>query len=313
MATFFGVPFLPKSFKVAKKGGRRATLSGGFLLDAQQDLREAAMEPNVFIAIGSSAGGVPAVSALLNRLPADLPAPIFVVVHSLPGMLGTLVKRLGQDSPLRVTFAKSGEKIRTGHVYVAPPDVHLLVERPPGRVVLSHAPRESGVRPSVDMLFRSAANAYGPRAVGVVMSGRLCDGAAGLLAIKAAGGVALVQDPKEATHPGMPQSVLDAVQVDAILRIADLGEKLDALSRKDAAQLPAALNPPDENGNELTLALWTALQTLEEKAALVQRLADTSQGRVRARFVNDAEDLRQKIELIRRQLRLDSFVVKKGS
>ena len=156
------------------------------------------------IVVGASAGGVDALSAVVGGLPANIQAAVLVVLHIAPRGKSVLPHILSTRGPLPAHHAVDGERLEPGRVYVAPPDQHLVVE--PGRVRVTDAPRENGVRPSVDTLFRSAAHAYGPAVIGVVLSGTLDDGTAGLIAIKQHGGVAVVQDPEEAVFPSMPAS-----------------------------------------------------------------------------------------------------------
>ena len=148
------------------------------------------------LTIGASAGGVEALTRLIGELPSGLPAALFVVLHIPPTAPSMLPLILNRRSALRAHHAREGEIIEMDKVYIAPPDRHLLVKR--GHVRLSRGPRENGSRPAVDPLFRSAAIAYGPRVIGVVLSGNLGDGTAGLAAIKARGGIAVVQDPTDA-------------------------------------------------------------------------------------------------------------------
>jgi two-component system, chemotaxis family, protein-glutamate methylesterase/glutaminase len=184
------------------------------------------------VTVGASAGGVEALTRLIRELPADLPAALFVVLHIPPTAPSMLPLILNRHSRLRAHHAKDGELIEAGMVYVAPPDRHLLVKR--GHVRLSRGPRENGSRPSVDPLFRSAAISYGPRVIGVVLSGNLGDGTAGLAAIKARGGIAVVQDPEDAIYPGMPRSAVEHVDVDHVVPLAELPELLVRLVSEEA-------------------------------------------------------------------------------
>jgi two-component system, chemotaxis family, protein-glutamate methylesterase/glutaminase len=180
------------------------------------------------IVIGASAGGVEALPKLIGSLPADLPASVFIVLHIAaqgPDLLPEIIRRV---ACLSVAHGVDGEKIRQGHVYVAPPDHHLQVNGP--RVRLFRGPRENFHRPSIDTLFRSAADSYGPRVAGVVLTGSLDDGTAGLHAVKSHGGIALVQDPKDALVPAMPQSALRNVKVDHCVPLAEMGAILVRLA-----------------------------------------------------------------------------------
>lgn len=180
------------------------------------------------ITIGASAGGVEALRTLVHELPADIPAAIFVVLHIPPEAPSLLPQILSRSGPLRAVQPQGGEHIRHGIIYVAPPDCHLMIDK--GDIIrLVRGPRENRHRPAVDPLFRSAAVACGPRVVGVVLTGALDDGTAGLLAIKERGGIAVVQDPQEALYSDMPLSAIEHVPVDYVLpldRIAPVLEKL---------------------------------------------------------------------------------------
>src|SRR5215208_7357609 len=147
------------------------------------------------IVIGASAGGVQALSKLVSDLPADLPAAVFIVLHLASNVPSLLPEILARDSRLRVTHAKNGEPISWGHVYVAPPDHHLLIEDQ--HVKLVHGPKENLHRPSIDALFRSAARWAGPRVIGVVLTGARDDGKTGMRAIKQRGGITIVQHPED--------------------------------------------------------------------------------------------------------------------
>ncbi|HEX3129365.1 MAG TPA: chemotaxis protein CheB [Thermoanaerobaculia bacterium] len=182
------------------------------------------------ILIGASAGGVQALSAVAAGLPPDLPAAVFVVLHIAPYGRSAMPSILARAGALPAKHAEDGEPVEPGRIYVAPADHHLMLE--PGRVRISRAPTENGQRPSVDVLFRSAAQAYGPRCIGVVLTGNLDDGTAGLAVVKKYGGLAVVQDPDEADYPSMPHSALQNVEVDHVSPLADIAPLLAELARE---------------------------------------------------------------------------------
>jgi two-component system, chemotaxis family, protein-glutamate methylesterase/glutaminase len=187
------------------------------------------------IVAGASAGGVEALRTLVGAFPPDLPAAVFVVLHMTPdspSMIPTILERAG---PLPVRVPHDPLEIQHGQIYVPAPDHHLMLE--PGTVRLSRGPRQNRTRPAIDPLFRSAADAYGSRVIGVVLTGTLDDGTAGLKAIKHCGGVAVVQDPEDAMFPGMPKSAIAHVAVDHVLPLAQIGRLVRSLVGQDA--------PPD--------------------------------------------------------------------
>jgi two-component system chemotaxis response regulator CheB len=202
------------------------------------------------IVMGASSGGVEALLALVALLPANLPAAVCIVLHISPEAPGLLPKILDRRSALPVAHATNDEPIRHGHIYTAPPDHHLLVED--GRLLVTRGPRENRHRPAVDTLFRSAAASYGPRVVGVILSGALDDGTAGLLAIKRLGGLALIQEPSEALFSGMPGSARRHVAVDYCLPVAELAPLLARLAGEPAAE--GAYPVPHEMETENRLA-----------------------------------------------------------
>lgn len=183
------------------------------------------------IVVGASAGGVEVLCQLVRDLPPDLPAAIFIVLHIspqgtsvLPQILNRSRQKRYKDSSFPAAHAQDGEEIVQGRIYVAPPDHHLLIKE--GYVRVTRGPKENSHRPAVDPLFRTAARIYGWRVVGVVLSGTLDDGTAGLVAIKLQGGVAVVQDPEDAMYSGMPTSAIENAAVDYILPIADIAPVL---------------------------------------------------------------------------------------
>lgn len=290
------------------------------------------------VVIGASAGGVEALSNVLAGFPRDLRAAVLVVLHVARGrsMLPEILSRAGR---LPASHPEDGDPIEYGKVFVARPDHHLIVE--PGKVRVVHGPTENGCRPAVDPLFRSAARAYGPRVIGVVLTGALDDGTAGLAAVKEAGGVAIVQDPEEAFAPSMPSSARAHVAVDHVLPVGEMGSLISKLTLEEIGSPPAKSTAPhvaamesdlaapslalqesdrpgkvsiftcpechgtlweaDERGivryrcrvghvysaesmlsaqtDSVDRALWTALRSLEERAALTHRLAKRAEQR----------------------------------
>jgi two-component system chemotaxis response regulator CheB len=186
------------------------------------------------VTIGASSGGVEALSRLVGGLPADLPAAVLVVVHFPEGAPSALPRILGRAGSLEAVHPEDGDRVERGRVYVAPPGFHLLVED--GRVRLARGPKENGHRPAVDPLFRSAAVAYGPRVVGIVLTGADDDGAAGLAAIKRRGGVAVAQDPNDAVFRRMPESALGYADVDYCAPVGEMAALLARLVREPAGE-----------------------------------------------------------------------------
>ena len=176
------------------------------------------------ICVGASAGGVGALVKLVQALPADIPAAFFVVLHIPPESHSMLPEILSRSGKIPATHPEDSTPIEYGHIYVAPPDHHLILEK--GYVRIIRGPKENRHRPAIDVLFRSAAATYGTRAVGVVLTGALDDGTAGLLAIKRCGGIAVVQDPNDAAYPDMPRSAIANVAVDYIVPLATIGSKI---------------------------------------------------------------------------------------
>jgi two-component system chemotaxis response regulator CheB len=183
------------------------------------------------VVIGASAGGVEAITTVLAGLPRDIRAAVLVVLHISRGR-SVMPEIISRAARLPASHPNDGDELHYGHIYVAPPDHHLTVEGT--RVRVKHGPTENGVRPAVDPLFRSAAQAFGPRVVGVVLTGALDDGTAGLAAVKEAGGVAVVQDPEEAFAPSMPRSAMNLVPVDHVLPLREIPILLTTLALETA-------------------------------------------------------------------------------
>jgi two-component system chemotaxis response regulator CheB len=185
------------------------------------------------VVVGASWGGLTAISELLQALPDELAAAVAIVQHRgpepEPGLYTTLLQR---RTSRPVAEVSDKEPIRARHVYVAPADYHLLVE--PGFFSLSTEERVMYARPSIDVAFESAADAYRERVIGIVLTGANADGAAGLARIKRAGGVAIVQDPRTAAAAVMPEAALAATTVDAVLPLSELGRFLHELAREPA-------------------------------------------------------------------------------
>ena len=198
------------------------------------------------VAVGASAGGVEALSALVARLPEGFAGALVVVLHISSGGSSVLPQILDRAGPLPAAAAEHGEPLRAARVYVAPADCHVLVDD--GRLRLWPGPRENGHRPAADPLFRSVAGAYGPAAIGVVLSGTRDDGTSGLSRIKQRGGHALVQDPEEALYAGMPASAIAHVDVDEVLGVEALAARLVDLAGTKAEPAIQQDDPNDAPG-----------------------------------------------------------------
>ena len=195
-------------------------------------------EPKFVIVVGASAGGLNALSEFAGQLKAGMDAAIFIVMH-LPrtSISDFLMHRLKPLTQLKCEIATEGATIKKGHLYVASPNLHLLVKK--GRIILGRGPEENRWRPSIDVLFRSAAAAYSTRAIGVILTGLLNDGTTGMLAIKRSGGTCIVQDPNEAEYPDMPLSVLDNMEVDYCISLAEMGDVILGITQTIPAEKPA--------------------------------------------------------------------------
>lgn len=206
--------------------------------------------PKDIIVVGASAGGIEALRVLTAALPADLSASLFIVVHTSPEAPGMLADIFNRSGKLPVTYATDRERIEKGRIYVAPPDRHLLIE--PNRMRITRGPKENRFRPAVDPLFRSAAQTYGPRVAGVILTGYMDDGTAGLWTVKQLGGTAIVQDPDDALVPFMPQSAVTHVNVDYCLPLDEIGPLLVRLT--EAAEEKGVVQVPKEVEIEVNIA-----------------------------------------------------------
>ncbi|MBV9749246.1 MAG: chemotaxis protein CheB [Acetobacteraceae bacterium] len=193
------------------------------------------------IVIGGSSGATAPLKLILAALPADLPAAVFIVLHVPARSIGILATVVSAAGRLPVHQATEGMVIAPGNVYLAIPDHHLILVD--GHMRLGRGPRENMARPAIDPLFRSAAVAYGPRVIGVVLSGLLNDGASGLEAIKRCGGITVVQDPADAIADEMPLSAMQASMVDLAVPSARIGDVLSEMAREPAG--PGVLIPPE--------------------------------------------------------------------
>lgn len=194
-------------------------------------MRDRATPADGVVAVGASAGGIEALSSLAAGMPASFPFAVMVVVHmgrAAPSVLARILDRCG---PLPAVAAVDGTVLEAGRIYAAVPDHHLLARD--HRVAPSDGPWEGGRRPSIDALFGSVALDYGPRAIGVLMSGLLDDGVAGLRVVKAAGGATVVQEPTEALFPDLPRNALRAGVADYTVAAAEIGDLLARLIRHD--------------------------------------------------------------------------------
>lgn len=187
-------------------------------------------EDQRIIVIGGSTGGFEAFKTIVKSLPADFNASVFIVWHMSPDIRGILPHVLNNLNSIYATHAYDNEEIKPNRIYIAPPDHHLLVEE--GRVRITHGPKENRFRPAIDPLFRSAAYTYGNRVIGVVLSGALDDGTAGLWTVKHYGGIAIVQDPNDAEVPSMPENAIREVKIDYCIPVAGMAGLLTSLSKE---------------------------------------------------------------------------------
>jgi two-component system chemotaxis response regulator CheB len=186
------------------------------------------------IVIGASTGGVDAIKKLTADIPVDFDASIFIVWHMAPSLKGVLPHILNKQGKNFAANAVDQEEIKPGRIYIAPPDHHLLLEE--GKIRVTRGPKENRFRPAVDPLFRSAAYTYGPRVIGIILSGGLDDGTAGLWLIKEKGGIAIVQDPSEAEVSSMPESAMREVNVDYCVSVTAMAPLLIKLIKEECPE-----------------------------------------------------------------------------
>jgi two-component system, chemotaxis family, protein-glutamate methylesterase/glutaminase len=331
------------------------------------------------VVIGASAGGIEALKELISRFPGDLPASLFVVVHFPEQATSFLPKILAGSSHLLTAHALDGEPILPGRVYIAPPNHHLQLNN--GKINLETGPREHGFRPAIDRLFNSAAHVFGNRVVGVILSGSLHDGVAGMHSIHRKDGVTIAQDPDEAAFPSMPRSAIERDHVDFILPISSIANKINELARNSFSaggervtkdletsqeRLPiqdskiiredvqafeqaedsphrTIISCPDcggvlwelrngnlikyecqighvysedslltEQGNVLENALWSAVRVLEQRAALIARLAmyaeQNGHQHSAERFRKNSDEAEHNADVIRQLIQRESFI-----
>jgi two-component system, chemotaxis family, protein-glutamate methylesterase/glutaminase len=198
----------------------------------------------VLLVIGTSAGGNSALPELIQQLTPEMGLCVFVAIHLSKTSIGEmLVQRLQKVTTLKCKIPENDETILDNHIYFAAPDHHLIIRR--DKILLGRGPMENRYRPSIDALFRSAAVAYGPRVIGVVLTGMLEDGTSGMYAIKKCGGHCIVQDPGEARYPDMPKAVLKVLKPNYLLPVAKMGAAIEGsiqiLHKKKRARIPLDL------------------------------------------------------------------------
>jgi two-component system chemotaxis response regulator CheB len=194
------------------------------------------MAKREIVVIGSSAGGVTALKELVASLPKDFRASIFIVQHISPHSPSFLPEILTHAGHLKAVHPQDGEIIQSGQIYVAPPDHHILIEY--DQIIVKKGPKENRFRPSIDALFRSAAYSYGPRVIGIVLTGMLNDGTSGMWSIKRLGGLSIIQKPEDALYSSMPDSVLEYVAVDYVVPMSEMADLLNRLTKEDVPVKP---------------------------------------------------------------------------
>ncbi|TPG34843.1 chemotaxis protein CheB [Flavobacterium pectinovorum] len=208
-------------------------------------------ENNFIVVVGTSAGGMKALITLLEQLPKDFPAPLLIVQHISADATGdALLNSLNKIGKLKCIHAKHGNRIESGHIYLAPSDHHLMVENN-GTLLVTKGAQENRSRPAIDPLFRSAAASFGNRTIGLLLTGYLDDGTAGLIAIQRCGGISIIQDPADADYPDMPKNALNQMKPDYCIPIAEMGGVLSILMTRKTSKQPAI---PEDIIKEIKIA-----------------------------------------------------------
>jgi two-component system chemotaxis response regulator CheB len=215
------------------------------------------------IVMGGSSGSFEAFKTIAAALPKDLEASLFIVWHMSPDIRGVLAQVLNRVGPLYASEAGDGERIEPGRIYVARPDHHLLIDD--SHIRVTRGPKENRFRPAVDPLFRSAAYNYGPRVVGVILSGALDDGTSGLWTVKHRGGATVVQDPSDAEIPSMPENAIREVEIDHLIPVAEMADVLTDLSEQDIPQPMEGImhNEAENKRTELEIKIAAEVNPLE--------------------------------------------------
>jgi two-component system chemotaxis response regulator CheB len=214
------------------------------------------------IVIGASAGGVEVLQQVVRTLPPNFPAAVFVTLHFPEHATSVLPRILSRAGPLPALHAADGDAVVRGRIYIAPPDHHLLLMRRGMRIV--RGPKDNGNRPAIDPMFRSAAVAFGPRVIGVVLTGNLDDGTAGLAAIKRRGGLTVVQDPEEALFSSMPRSALEHVEIDRVIRAGQFGRTIQEIMCDPTPDVEPPLSQGDAMENEYSAGDLDAIEQPEK-------------------------------------------------
>jgi two-component system chemotaxis response regulator CheB len=214
------------------------------------------------IVIGASAGGYQALADLVASIPADRGIAIFAVLHMSKNSMGDVViQHLQKRTAIICKMGTDLETIQGGHLYLAPPDHHLMLKK--GSMRVHNGPRENRWRPSIDVLFRSAAANYGSHVIGIILSGLLDDGTSGMSAIKRSGGVCIVQEPDEALYPDMPTNVLNMVDVDYRVPLSDMGYIVtDQVSKQP--EVSSAIPDDVKLEAEITERMVSGMEQLEQ-------------------------------------------------